>query len=215
MALRMAELGVGFSLLHTATGNELPGVREHIERVARGVKAPLIDIGAPTLGELIDEQQCIPNFQRRFCTRMIKIEPVSEWLSKQPLRHVLCVGLRADEEGRAGGTYDCDVMYPLRDWGWNEADVISYIEAQGFVPPARTDCAVCFYQTLHEWFILWRDYPEQYAQGEAWEKQIGHTFRSPARDTRPAALVDLRQCFEQGYRPKRRRRKITCRVCST
>ena len=45
-------------------------------------------------------------------------------------------------------------------------------------------------------------YPAVWAQGEEAEAKHGHTFRSPARDTWPVRLVDLRQRFERGDVPR-------------
>jgi 3'-phosphoadenosine 5'-phosphosulfate sulfotransferase (PAPS reductase)/FAD synthetase len=201
-------------MLHTATGNELPDVRTHIERVQAATGAELVDLRAPTLAQLIAEQGCLPNWRMRWCTRMIKIEPVAKWL-RQCLGTRLAVGLRADEPGRVGGTYDAaDVSYPLREWGWNEGDVRACCLHHGLTPPPRTDCAVCFFQTLGEWRELWQNHPDLYAEGEAWEAQVGHTFRSPQRDTWPAGLRELRAEFEAGRTPRARTRKVMCRVCS-
>ncbi len=214
MALRLSELGLDFRMVHTATGNELPDVRKHIDRVVEATGAELVDLEAPTLGGLIDEQRCLPNFRMRWCTRMIKIEPCAEWLRENP-EVMLAVGLRADEEGRAGGTYEGGYLtYPLRDWGWGEGEVVSYVKARGLTPPSRTDCAVCFYQTLGEWWTLWKHHPEEYERGVAWGDLIGHTFRSPQRDSWPAGLRLLRAEFEKGRVPKPRRRKVSCRICS-
>jgi len=215
MALRYAELGVSFQMLHTATGNELPAVRQHIERVRDACGVELVDLNAPTLAELIEEQGCLPNWRMRWCTRMIKIEPCIEWLRANP-DVTLAVGLRADEEGRAGGIYEgTEVVYPLREWGWNEADVRGYCLKRGYVPPKRTDCAVCFFQTVYEWYELWRDHPEMWAQGEEWERVTGFTFRGPNRDTWPARMKDLAQSFAGGRIPKpRRHRSEMCRICA-
>ncbi len=214
MALQLADMGKSFRLLHTATGNELPDVRAHIDRIAALTGASLIDLDAPTLDELIHHHQCIPNFRMRFCTPEIKIEPCAEWLNKHP-DTILAVGLRADEEGRAGGRYGgATVSYPLREWNWGEAEVLECCRLHRVAVPERTDCAVCFYQTLFEWYTLWKDYPEMYLQGEEWEAEFGHTFRSPQRDTHPAALADLRKEFESGYVPTQRKRKVMCRVCA-
>lgn len=215
MALLLYAQGQQFRLLHTPTGNELPDVRTHILDVARRTGAELIDLEAPTLGQLIEEWGALPNWRQRWCTRVIKIEPCLEWLRSHPTVR-LAVGLRADEPGRAGlyGA-ECEVMYPLREWGLGEREVLDVCEVYGVRVPARTDCAVCYYQTLHEWWLLWRYHPEEYAQGEQWEEATGHTFRSPSRDSRPAALRDLRDEFERGYAPKPRRgRQRMCRVCS-
>jgi PP-loop superfamily ATP-utilizing enzyme len=214
MALRLHELGVPFDLLHTPTGNELPGVKEHVKRVARATGARVIMPAAPSLSRLIREQGCLPNWRMRFCTRTIKIEPCARWLLSRP-NTVLAVGLRADEEGRAGGTYEgSKIIYPLQDWGWNEQDVRAYVKMKGFQPPDRTDCAWCYAQTLYEWWLLWKRYPKLYREGEELEAKYGHTFRSPQRDTWPASLRELRKRFERGDVPKQRERKVACRVCS-
>jgi PP-loop superfamily ATP-utilizing enzyme len=215
MALRMAETGENFSLLYTATGNELPEVREHINKIVEYTGVDLIDLKAPTLSELIAEQNCLPNWRMRWCTRMIKIEPCIEYL-KAGNRKILCIGLRADEPTRQGLYGDfADYRYPLQEWAWGLDNVVSYCKAKGFEPPKRTDCAVCFYQTINEWQELWRQYPEHYAQGERWEAETGFTFRSPGRDTWPPGLKEMRQEFERGRMPrKRRHRKQVCRICS-
>lgn len=212
MALHLAELGESFELVYTATGNELPDVEQHIARVVEATGAELIRVPAPTLVELIQEQQCLPNHRMRWCTRMIKIDPMQKWLTPGA---TLAVGLRADEEGRAGATYDAaEVVYPLRDWNWGLNEVLHCCERHNLTPPARTDCAWCYHQTLYEWWSLWYNHFELYLEGARWEQDIGYTFRSPGRDTQPASLADLATKFVMGYVPKPFKRKTSCRVCS-
>jgi hypothetical protein len=107
--------------------------------------------------------------------------------------------------------------YPLREWGWGLAEVTGYLAEHGVTIPKRTDCGVCFFQTIGEWFDLWRDHPEAYAEGERWESETGHTFRSPSRDTWSAALSDLRAEFEGGRVPRDRKpdalKLAQCREC--
>ncbi len=213
MALRLHQLGEPFRMLYTATGNELPEVREHIDAVQKLTGAHLIDLAAPTLDELIREQHALPNWRMRWCTRMIKIEPCAKWLRDNP-GNILAVGLRADEDGRAGGGYDTECRYPLREWNWGLSEVVNFNARCGIVPPERTDCAVCFYQTLHEWYSLWTNHPDYWAEGEAWEAFTGYTFRSEGRDTWPASMAGLRAEFEGGRIPKQRQRKVSCRVCN-
>lgn len=104
--------------------------------------------------------------------------------------------------------------YPLREWGWGLQRVRDYCAERCANPPVRTDCAVCYGQQIGEWYRLWKDWPEKYAEGERWEEKTGHTFRSPSRDTWPAALRDLRAEFESGRMPKERKRVEVCRVCA-
>jgi hypothetical protein len=111
----------------------------------------------------------------------------------------LCVGLRADEMSREGlyGPY-AEYRYPLREHGMKLPDVLVYLFDRGVRVPERTDCAVCYDQRLVNWRNLLRKHPEEYAKGEGWEAQTGHTFRSPSRDTWPASLRELRAEFERG-----------------
>jgi len=215
MILRMAELNENPIMIHTPTGNEMPGVSEHISRLTELTGFSIIMINAPTLEELIKSQKCLPNWRMRFCTRMIKIEPTIEWLELQK-DVTLCIGLRADEEGRDGlyGNYAA-YRYPLREWGWNRSDVEDYLEYNSITVPIRTDCALCFFQRLGEWKELWLNHPDLYRQGEIWEEQTGYTFRSPGRDKWPAALKDLKVEFENGRKIRKfSSRNDMCRICS-
>jgi hypothetical protein len=201
MAYRLAEHGEDFVLLHTPTGNELPALAAHIQAVAAALERELVYPPTRPLAFWIDYHGALPNWRQRWCTRQIKIEPCIAWLVAHP-GTTLCVGLRADEETRVGLYGDwATYRYPLRDEGWDEARVWAYLRARGVTVPARTDCAVCFGQRLGEWWELWKTHPDQFAQGEAWEAETGHTFRSPGRDQWPAALTDLRARFERGDVP--------------
>lgn len=207
-----------FSLLFTPTGNELPEVRTHIDRTAAELGVELVIPRGPTLAEVIDAQGALPNWRMRFCTRMVRIVPCVAYLQSRP-GCTLFVGLRADEEEREGlyGPY-AKYRYPLREFGMGIKEVFAFLKERDIVIPKRTDCAVCYYQKIREWWELWRDHPEEYAKGEAWEEQTGHTFRSPGRDTWPAALKDLRKEFERGRKIRglkviRNEAEAPCRVC--
>jgi hypothetical protein len=173
-----------------------------------------------SLDGLIRQYDALPNWRQRWCTRQLKIEPYEEWLIAQanigPV--VSYIGLRADEPEREGGDYDSipDVFatFPMREWGWGITEVMACLERNKLCIPRRTDCRRCYHQTLHEWYLLWAETPEHYADAEQQETDTGHTFRSPSRDTWPAALADMRVMFEAGRVPVPRKRVTACRVCS-
>ena len=218
LALRLAEVEPrDYEYICNATGNELPEVAEHIDRMAAILGAPVKIVGAGmTLFELIEQQKMLPNFRSRFCTRILKIEPTIAYFETLPPGSVLYVGLRADEEERKG-LYgeDITIRFPMREWGWGLADVWAYLAQRGVTIPTRTDCTVCPYQRLGEWHALWRDHPEEYAAGVAIEERHGHTFRSAQRDTWPASLAELAKQFAAGRPIRERKSKIeACRVCS-
>lgn len=219
MAYGLRDAGEEFELLFTPTGNELPELQEHIRRVVQDLNVglvipPMIPEGG-LLG-LIEELQALPNWRQRWCTRMLKIVPCIAYLKAYP-GATLAVGLRADEEDREGlyGPY-AKYRYPLRERGMDQQKVWASLRNRGISIPARTDCALCYGQRLYEWHNLWRDYPEKYREGEDLEERMGHTFRSSGRDTWPASLRDLRELFEKGKVPRKRRLHVeqeSCRVC--
>jgi PP-loop superfamily ATP-utilizing enzyme len=209
--------GESFKLLFTPTGNELPEVYTHIDRMAKMLGTEVIVPKGPSLLDLIEQFDSLPNWRQRWCTRMIKIVPCISYLKQHP-GTVLAIGLRSDEETRVGlyGEY-AKYRYPLKEQGMGLGDVKALLDREGICVPKRTDCAVCYGQRLTEWFALWRDYPDWYLQGEKLEEKTGHTFRSPGRDTWPASLKELRKMFEAGRRPRGQdmydNELVACRVC--
>jgi 3'-phosphoadenosine 5'-phosphosulfate sulfotransferase (PAPS reductase)/FAD synthetase len=223
MALRLREVhpDIDFQFVCTPTGNELPEMKAHWRHLGDLLGTPLIEVNAGvSLVGLIAQQKAIPNWRMRWCTRKLKIEPFQTYvLSHTPA--VTYVGIRADEAGAREGVTewgdDVEARFPLVEWGWNLGDVVDYLRLREVEIPKRTDCALCFFQTLGELHTLYRNYPDLYRQGEVLEDWVGHTFRSAQRDSHPAALKDLRVEFENGYEPKPRKmddRKVMCAVCA-
>lgn len=204
MVLRQAEQGEQGTLLFNVVGGEFVDLLDHVKHVAELTGWPLVAT-LPRRGglhERIKEQAAIPNQWQRWCTRELKIEPTLEYLAKHP-GSTLCVGLRADEEERQGIYGDvANYRYPLREWGWTEADVLAYLDKRGVCVPRRTNCPLCYGQKLAEWWLLWKEHPDLYAEGVALEELTGYTFRSPGRDTWPAALTELAKRFEAGDTPR-------------
>lgn len=225
LALRLAETApeVGWQYICTPTGDELPAMHAHWARLERLLGRPLIKLGPGSLDECIDQQGMLPNWRARFCTRILKIEPCQQYIDSLDGDVHLYIGLRADEEGREGGIYSgCSVHFPFRDWGWSIDDVWAYLDERGVEIPERTDCARCFFQTIAEWRELWLQHPDIYEAAVQQETRLGHTFRSPSRDTWPADLAGLRREFERGRIPRGAKvqhemfglRENQCRVCS-
>ena len=209
MALRLAEVEPReYEYLCTPTGNELPEMVEHWKKIGDLLGKEIKHIGNRTLAGIILENKMIPNWRARFCTRQLKIEPFKAWLlSNMPA--VGYIGLRADEGEREGVTYteeqiktELTQRYPLTEWGWSLKDVVEYLDKRGVTIPRRTDCALCFFQRLPEWWRLWKDHPDELEKGILIEETMGHTFRSPGRDTWPAEISKLKERFERGYVPR-------------
>jgi 3'-phosphoadenosine 5'-phosphosulfate sulfotransferase (PAPS reductase)/FAD synthetase len=206
MALRLAEMqpDVPFRFVCTPTGDELPEMVAHWARLEALLGRPLEQARHRlTLNELIAEMGALPNWRMRWCTRLLKIEVAQAWYA----RHTPCVayvGLRADEPTREGGIFGEQVAqrFPLREWGWGLRDVRRYLAERGVTIPQRTDCARCPFQRLGDWWELWKQHPDLYADAEAQEARTGHTFRSAQRDAWPADLHGLRERFVRGDVPR-------------
>jgi hypothetical protein len=222
MALRLVELhpDIAFDWVCTPTGNEPEAWFLHM-RALRERIGPIKPVIGGTLDNSIRKYNALPNWRQRWCTRELKIEPFAAYLIQRVPARVY-VGLRADEPDRHGGDYHRDIpgtemVFPLREWGWGVDDVRSYLRERNQNIPDRTDCKLCFFQQLIEWWDLWHDDPQGYAEGERYEEMIGHTFRSPGRDNWPTGLADLRGEFERGRVPKGAQRdllkSLQCRVC--
>lgn len=228
MALRLRELEpqIEFEYVITPTGNELPEMFEHWKRCAALLGKPLTVLTCgKSLLKLIQDMKMIPNFRARWCTRIIKIEVAEQYLCANAPA-VSYVGLRADEtederKGMYGKIEGVKKRYPLREWGWKLSDVLEYLSCKGIKIPARTDCAWCFFQRIGEWWNLWKDHPEIFKQGEELEIEVGHTFRTPGKDSWPTSLRDMRLKFEKGSRPRDagqlsllEEREGMCRACT-
>ncbi len=201
-------------IVYTPTGNELPGVEEHVRKIAAMVGAEVIRPPGPSLPYLIYSLRAVPNWRMRWCTRYIKILPVLAWARTNPDVEML-VGLRADEEERTGILTDLlTERFPLQERGITEADVWAALHDEGIDVPWRTDCAVCPLQGIHEWWDLSQQHPQEYRQGILWEDYAGHTLRSDKRDSWPAGLRELRAAFADRGEPKRYRKRASCRVCT-
>lgn len=200
MALRLAEVEPrDYTYICTPTGRELPEMVAHWTMLEGLLGKPILRVTNGTLDSWIEEWKALPNFRMRWCTRVLKIEPMLAWLkAHEPCVHY--VGLRADEETREGIYGDTPSDYPLRRWGWGIGHVKGYLKERGVSIPVRTDCDLCFFQRITEWKALLRKYPDRYAEAEAHEEKTGATFRTPGRDSWPTALKDLRA--EIGRQPE-------------
>ena len=222
MAIRLAQVEPrDYEYVCTPTGNELPEMKMHWRALEGILGQPMIRLGDQTLGGLVRLQNALPNWRMRWCTRMLKIEPFEEYiLENRPC--TLYVGLRADEPDREGVDYALHEgvtnRFVLREWGWDKVAVIDFLQDEGITIPFRTDCGLCFFQTIWEWYQLWLNHPGAWGEGLSWEAMTGHTLRSPGRDSWPASLKELGEAFAGGRIPKQGKgmegRTAMCSVCA-
>lgn len=228
LALRLRELNptTPYQFVITPTGNELPEMEAHWQRLEDLLETQITRLNryeGDGLAAVIKQEGMIPNFRARFCTRILKIEPMIAYLKSQSPCYQY-VGLRADEPTRIGiyGEYPgITQVFPLQDWEWGIDEVWAYLDHKHVSIPQRTDCALCFFQRLGEWKQLLDEHPHLYQVGVDLEAEANHTFRSPSRDKWPAGLAELRDEFNSGRKLRRFTSRngnceqdALCRVCS-
>lgn len=187
-----------YQYICTPTGNESPAMEAHWQKLEELLNAPLLRLTNGSLESWMDKQNCLPNSNMRWCTRLLKIVPFVNFIkAHQPA--IVYSGLRADEPTREG-LYGDEFEYrcPLREWGWGLREVKEYLELRQIVIPERTDCLWCYDQKIVEWYLLLYNHPDKFDEAIAYEDKIGHTFRSKTRDTWPADLRGLKAEFERG-----------------
>jgi len=207
-----------YEFICTPTGEEPPEWDLHMDLLEIKLGQKIQRITETTLEALILKWKALPNFRQRWCTRVLKIEPFYNYVFNN-LPAVCYVGLRADEMQCEGFTTDkvdgFEQRFIMQEIGWNIEDVYDYLNQHQIKIDFRTDCMNCFYQQLGEWEDLYRDKPEQFERYAKMERDVGHTFRSPSRDTWPASLDGLAQEFDNGRVPRRRKNRIkNCAWCA-
>lgn len=208
MALWLAENEPrDYEYICTPTGEEPPEWSLHMELLEVKLGKKIKRITETTLEALVAQWNALPNWRQRWCTRKLKIEPFYNYVFSN-LPATCYVGLRADEMQREGFDAGSDIegfhqRFVMQEIGWKIDDVYSYLAQHQIKIDFRTDCECCFFQRLYEWYDLWRNRPEQYQRYARWERERGHSFRSPQRDSWPAFLDDLAKEFARGRIPKR------------
>jgi len=139
--------------IFTDTGWEFPELYAHIEKFERVTGRGVLKIGGETMPEAIRRQMFFPSHGARWCTRLMKIEPLNRFL-RDHLPCELWIGLRADEPGRTGNTTELDgltIRYPMRERGMTRFDAMKVCLDHDLLPRypvymARGGCVGCFYK---------------------------------------------------------------------
>ena len=179
------------------SGQELPETYDFLDRIESQ-----LDIKINRLQPKLSFEQALkkwggllPGFRRRWCTRVLKLDPFKEWIKpwqKAGDEITSYVGIRSDEGTRAKRVEswtDKDtgmlVKAPLATAGIDLAGVNDLLASAGLPLPkyyewrSRSGCYFCFYQRPSEWVSLWRRHPDLYAKAEDIERSANEMRRSP------------------------------------
>lgn len=145
----------------------------------------------------------LPSANMRWCTRMLKIEPIERYVGEDQAR--LYVAIRSDErrEGYISTKPNIEAVFPFKDDGINKDDVMTILEESGVGMPeyyewrSRSGCYFCFFQRKSEWVGLYERHPDLYEHAMAYEKpEAGYTWQqneSLAQIREPARIAEIRE----------------------
>jgi 3'-phosphoadenosine 5'-phosphosulfate sulfotransferase (PAPS reductase)/FAD synthetase len=161
------------------SGKELPETLQYIDRLEVYLGRPVHRTTPPTSFDhwYTVYGDIIPSNHRRWCTKMLKLQPFEEYIGENPCFNY--IGIRADEKrvGYISHKPNITAVFPFRDDGKTYADIVRILQEAGLGMPGYTDwgrtrsgCFFCFYQQKIEWVRLKEKYPDKFEEAKAYEK---------------------------------------------
>lgn len=211
----------------TDTGKELPEVYDFLGRLEGYLGKEIKSLNPKRDFDfwLKMYNNFLPSPQTRWCTRMMKLAPLKEWMKEMTAQGdeiYSYVAIRADEEHRTAmqtASKNIHIVLPFREKGIDKAGVYEILESSGIGLPdyykwrSRSGCTFCFFQQKIEWVHLLENHPDKFKEAMAYEKTAldsGSPFtwsqgESLAELSQPKRIIEIKQDFEK------RRARQTCR----
>ena len=178
ICLLYKERGIDFEMLFADTGAELPENYWFLPRLANyvGKKLYVVSNGGMFLW-LVKKGFFLPSARARWCTRILKIFPMTQFHGNEPYSHA--IGIRADEPNRVKSEEEWskgeEILYPLVEAGMDKKEVKRLCEKHGMLNPVydwRTSlsCFCCPFQRLQDWKNLYTNHPDLFMVAEEWER---------------------------------------------
>jgi 3'-phosphoadenosine 5'-phosphosulfate sulfotransferase (PAPS reductase)/FAD synthetase len=162
------------------THKELPETYEYLERIkARlGIKIHYLSAKRGFDHWLEIHDGLLPSPQMRWCTVMMKIKPLEEFVGNDEA--ISYIGIRADEnrEGYISTKPNIKPVFPFKERRLVKADIFRILEESGIGLPdyyrwrSRSGCFFCFFQRNYEWVMLAQEHPDLFAEAVKYEQ--GH-----------------------------------------
>ena len=163
------------------TGAELPETYEYLTRLETVLGKPIARLNAERGFDHWFEvyRGMLPSPQVRWCTRMMKIAPLEEWIGDDPTTSY--VAIRADEASRKGYVStksNITSVFPFVEEGIDHDGVLRILDEAAIGLPSyyewrtRSGCYFCFYQRKAEWVGLAERHPDLFERAVAIENKV-------------------------------------------
>lgn len=159
------------------TGSELREVYDYLDRLEDYLAKPIerLSSGRDFDHHLKRFNGYLPAPHARWCTRVMKIEPLEAFVGDDPC--VSYIGIRADEhrQGYISHKPNIKAAYPFIEDGIVRADVFRILEDSVGIPEyyrwrSRSGCYFCFFQRRDEWIGLAENHPDLFERAKQYEK---------------------------------------------
>ncbi|MGQ9675947.1 MAG: phosphoadenosine phosphosulfate reductase domain-containing protein [Chloroflexota bacterium] len=207
------------------TEKELPETYAYLEKLEAYLGKPikrLMHDGRGFDHYMAMRHNFLPSPLNRWCTQYLKLRPFEKFVGDDPV--ISYVGIRADEdrEGYISHKRNITTVYPFKEDGIVERDVLDILRSSGLDLPeyyrwrSRSGCYFCFFQQKIEWVGLLEVHPDLFEEARYYEELSrstkhrytwtqGETLAELAKPERVLAIKEehaRRQRAEKAARPK-------------
>ena len=163
------------------TGAELPETYEFLNKLEVVLGKPIERLNSARGFDHWFEvyRGTLPSPQMRWCTRLMKIKPLEDWLGNDLATSY--VAIRADERNRKGYIStkpNITAVFPFVDDDIDHEGVLRILDEAGLGLPeyykwrTRSGCYFCFFQRKAEWVGLADRHPDLFEKAVAIEKKV-------------------------------------------
>jgi 3'-phosphoadenosine 5'-phosphosulfate sulfotransferase (PAPS reductase)/FAD synthetase len=160
-----------------------------------------------TLDDLALAYGFFPGSGKRYCTRILKIEPIDNYLEEQG-QCELMIGLNADEielrEGNQSTLPNVKYTTPLAEDGHSRADCIDFLkeyQLEPNFPPymKRGGCRKCFFRGKKEAKAKYFFNKDGFLEDQAFEIELNHKGTRKLNKSGTKKFFGINQAFPAGY----------------
>jgi tRNA(Ile)-lysidine synthase TilS/MesJ len=210
LAIYLKDQGHEIELVMADTGAELPETLFHVPQVAKALGCELTVLSHGTFfAQLVNWGFHLPSMHRRWCTRVLKMNPLNQYAEGKEL----AVGICADEDHRVP-----DANRPLVDAGITSAEAKLMCEKHGLLNPcykwrSSCSCFCCPFQRKWDWRRLATEHPTLFALADEWEQMSIATTKSKFGWNQGWTLNDMRMASEDQMELFEEPRETACAIC--
>jgi 3'-phosphoadenosine 5'-phosphosulfate sulfotransferase (PAPS reductase)/FAD synthetase len=178
LAIYMRDKVLEMEYVFCDTQKELPETYEYLDRLQAYLGKPIHRLNAQRGFDhwLQIYGNYLPSARMRWCTKMLKIKPFEEFVGGDLVLSYIAIRADEDRDGYISTKPNIKPVYPFKEAGIVEADVMRVLEESGLGLPkyyqwrTRSGCYFCFFQRKAEWVGLLERHPDLFEKAKQYEK---------------------------------------------